>query len=438
MEAPILRMVLQQISSERNPLGLLRLITLLPDPGSWDFVITQAPGALTASITPPKPLPLQNLLALQVPEFLYGEEVELETEKGIVIIPGAFQAPASLPAQSISDYELTASKIVIRHFANSQLPAQLQSRLTIENFLRRNTWLGSRKCRRYRCRVRLQVLGTLYEFTPLSVQAGSTSLRFQLELKVPSNGTVTLATDVLLRSFTVRDVHLGESAALVRRIQPCLQELRKLGIRGADIEIDQPGLVTLGLGGKDLLGLSESESNVIGEVLSESPKVAELAHRLYLLRRETEVRDLNSRIVGALTGPQVYVDADVLTAVPRSEMNVVGLFHLLEGRRMLPFYFFKSRAWASSSGLDLIADYQFSGQEPIHLGRPLEFEYRLENFFSHGHAVEQTDGVICWELPPADLAGLSSTADCWRLEYKSGGSSMWVAVVARFPNIHIR
>ena len=434
MDGSILRTILEQIRSERNPLGIFKLVSLLPEPGSWNFVLMKTTEELKLTITPPTPVPLVHLLSLQVPEFLYSTTTELELKSDRLILPGAFSEtvePQGLP--TTSDEVTRVKQITLKGFANSDLPAELLQENLLKRYLRDHTWLGSRKFQHRNVSVRVQVLGTTYEFRPKEIQQGVSTLRFKVECHVPA-GEVMLATDVMQRRFSFRDSLLGTSELWTHTFESTVRELRKCGISGGVIEVDAADQVTLGLGGKEVAKPGAS-LEAIAKAAGQDAKLVALANVVSRHHHEGEVVDLNQRIERALHEPQVYVAGKRLTAVPRSEMCVVGLFHLIEGMDELPFKVFTSHAWAGASGLDLIADYQLTSTDPIKKGRPIEFELRLQNFFTHGHAIQQTDGVICWEDPSDSISGLSVTDLSWRYSYQSAEGDMWVAVVEKFPNL---
>ncbi len=96
----------------------------------------------------------------------------------------------------------------------------------------------------------------------------------------------------------------------------------------------------------------------------------------------------------------VYVKStnQLLHRLPKNEHDTLALMWKLEALKLLPFDLFTSLEHTNLEGIDVIANYRETPDAHTNKYCPIEVEYIFENFYSHGHNVNQVMTVICWDV----------------------------------------
>ena len=94
--------------------------------------------------------------------------------------------------------------------------------------------------------------------------------------------------------------------------------------------------------------------------------------------------------------PKVHIDGKVFMVKPSCENELVGLYMKMEASKKLPFDC-SVLEYTSKSGIDALANFRLAEIGYYEKYAPIEFEFKLENYFDHGHPLEQTALIICWE-----------------------------------------
>lgn len=136
----------------------------------------------------------------------------------------------------------------------------------------------------------------------------------------------------------------------------------------------------------------------------------------------------------------VYFGDRLVYRLPTNENELVSLHQKLEGMGGLPFAHFSSLEYTPKLGIDAIANFKIEATAPSNRLATVEFEYRLENYFSHDHPHEQTDLIVCWDgsgsVPQGTIHRDPARAWLWFL--RTGNRIIPVARVKDYPRIDIR
>ena len=126
--------------------------------------------------------------------------------------------------------------------------------------------------------------------------------------------------------------------------------------------------------------------------------------------------------------------------VPSCENELVALFMKLEARGALPFPLFRVLEYTSREGLDALANIQWEEGSAPHKFAPVEFEYRFESFFDHGHPEKQVHAIVCWHSDDEAPGVPEGASFSWITEPFLGllsyeGHQVRVLFVSRLPGI---
>jgi hypothetical protein len=106
---------------------------------------------------------------------------------------------------------------------------------------------------------------------------------------------------------------------------------------------------------------------------------------------------INKRQERVESAQKINVDGKHYMTVPTCENELVALYMKLESAKKLPFEC-NVIEYTSRSGIDALANFKLSDVEHLQRYAPVEFEFMLENYFDHGHPIEQTTLIICWDV----------------------------------------
>jgi len=134
----------------------------------------------------------------------------------------------------------------------------------------------------------------------------------------------------------------------------------------------------------------------------------------------------------------VYYGNKLLHREPSSENDTLALLWKLEALEILPFYYFKTLEHTSQSGIDVLADYQWSEISAKKVFSPIEVEFLLENFLKHDHEITQAPLVICWKIHNKDSLIKRKLLEVTEEPYKYKFMGSDVLVLSMIPKISIR
>ena len=122
--------------------------------------------------------------------------------------------------------------------------------------------------------------------------------------------------------------------------------------------------------------------------------------------------------------------------VPSNEYETVILFSAMVAENSHPFYHFELHEYASSQGIDSISTYKIRQTDVAKSTQATEFEYKLSNFFKHGHPIQHTEIIICWIIDscPHDI---NPTEFPWLYKLDIDGHAIPVVEMKKFPSIKV-
>jgi hypothetical protein len=122
--------------------------------------------------------------------------------------------------------------------------------------------------------------------------------------------------------------------------------------------------------------------------------------------------------------------------VPSNEYETVILFSAMVAENSHPFYHFELHEYASSQGIDSISTYKIRQTDVAKSTQATEFEYKLSNFFKHGHPVQHTEIIICWVVDTCPYEVIK-TEFPWLYKLNIDGHDIPVVEMAKFPKIKV-
>lgn len=122
--------------------------------------------------------------------------------------------------------------------------------------------------------------------------------------------------------------------------------------------------------------------------------------------------------------------------VPSNEYETVILFSAMVAENSHPFYHFELHEYASSQGIDSISTYKIRQTDVAKSTQATEFEYKLSNFFKHGHPIQHTEIIICWTIDPCPH-DVNPTEFPWLYKLEIDSHAIPVVEMKKFPSIKV-
>lgn len=157
------------------------------------------------------------------------------------------------------------------------------------------------------------------------------------------------------------------------------------------------------------------------------------------LAQKISAERIDKRKEQVRSGSFVYWNKKLVYKLPTNENELVALHQKLEGMGGVPLPVFSSLEYTPKLGIDAIANFKIETTEALHQFSTVEFEYRLENFFSHKHSVGHTDLIICWDGggPVRDGTLKQDTTRNWLSYLYKGERVIPVIKVRHYPGLRI-
>lgn len=116
---------------------------------------------------------------------------------------------------------------------------------------------------------------------------------------------------------------------------------------------------------------------------------------------------------------------------PENEQETVILFTALVAEKALPFAYFEMHEYAANQGIDAITSYKVMDVDVTKNRVATEFEYKLSNYFKHGHPIQHTEIIICWVV---DITrdDLTVTDENWLYKLNLDGNTIPVVEMKNF------
>lgn len=400
------------VASRPDPLSVLRLVNS-PSLSDWRFRMSfdeNGKNVLHIQRTSPfTPESLVDLLSGKVPELLAGDSVVLRDSQGAELIsidleqvratPSAnsiIELPATLPA--------TIDEVVIVGFLGKSMFVEWQAHDKLRSYAYDRTSLGSEKYVALGCRVEWNCMGratVLHRKSRFAAPKATGAPHFYTELHFEGEGSGSGFVVYLLTSPKLSNSIAFHSTygRLCESDQALLTAATQFWPGHWLIEICSSDL-SEGVTGR-LVPTSHLRSTIDHLVQRMAHILAgrEFQGHLELCERreiEEQARSLRDRQAQARLADYVYCQDELLMRVPRSENEVVALYMKLELKGALPVARLRCLEYTTQKGIDALGEYQrLPADAVLHLA-PIEFEFKLENFFTHGHPASQVRLIVCW------------------------------------------
>lgn len=122
--------------------------------------------------------------------------------------------------------------------------------------------------------------------------------------------------------------------------------------------------------------------------------------------------------------------------VPSNEYETIILFTAMVAEQSHPFHSFELHEYASSQGIDSFSTYKIRPTDVAESTRATEFEYKLSNFFKHGHPIQHTHIIICWMIDPCPYE-VNKTEFPWLYKLNIDGHFIPIVEIKNFPNLKV-
>jgi hypothetical protein len=136
----------------------------------------------------------------------------------------------------------------------------------------------------------------------------------------------------------------------------------------------------------------------------------------------------------------VWLEKELLHAVPDSEWDTSAILWKLEGKGKTPFATFRTLQYAGrAKGVDLLVDFQEATDSELLHCVYVEIERYFSNFLKHRHDAKQMRCVVCWKVDGLRGAPgkLEQSPLKWKWHYHIGETVLPVYEIQNFPGIRI-
>lgn len=410
--------------SSGDPLGVLKVIN--SDVGkAWNFhVRLSASTSPELAISIPADLSPWQLLDGTIPEIHWCSQIIVKSNSQVVKVE-----PCSGKILSTSSIETFENEILLMDFTGSHLHPIWGDSNEIQKYLSKFTWLGVPHKNRIHNKLNWKYISR--EFTFESDQlSSSNSLGECISMQVGD-----LAIDIYERpgfkETSVWEKTFGDFSNRTE-FRPLADAIKRRGLSGALIVLSNGWKFDLGpLGVVRPLERIDSNIQEFKIRIMDSDNFESWVGKRRQRKEIGEAARLSLRLDQAKNAAQVFYKDSMIGTVPTSEAGASALLHKLEALGGIPFPKFNTIAWASSDGIDAIADIQFGLNEPVGHLLPIEYEFKFENFLTHQHPHGHVHLVACWFK--SDL--LTKTDEPWLYTYKD--AKFKVLVISEVPGLKV-
>lgn len=410
--------------SSGDPLGILKVINFSPGK-EWTFHLR-----LNQSTSPelviklPAYLQPWDLLDGTIPELHWCSRIEVKSQG----IHASIEPHSGKVISSGVSGDLE-NEITLVDFGGKHLNPIWGDFYQIQVYLTKYTWLGVPHKKRIHNKLFWKFLAVTYTFDSDKLASGP-SLGECISLE-HNNFVIDIYERPGVKETTVSEKTFGDFSNR-SELKPLIEAVKRRGLNGALIVLSNGWQYDLGP-----LGIIRSLERVEFNIQEFKIQIMDSALLMSWIEKRKhrkeigEAARLSSRLEQAKNAAQVFYKDTIIGTVPTSEAGAAAILHKLEVLGGIPFPKFNTIAWASSDGIDAIADIQFSLNEPVGHLLPIEYEFKFENFLTHQHPHGHVHLVACWYR--SDL--LSNTDKPWLYTYKD--AKFKVLVISKVPGLKI-
>ena len=387
-----------------HPLDLLRLVNLYTS-RNWFFRIKFLDNKNHIHISADPPLTEKELLGLldgKIPS-LYGYEqlAIMINDEPFVVCPQE-ETRKNQRATSFhfskDTFQVIDGQLKIVGFP--PIPT-LQKLPCLTEWVHVNTWYGSAK---YENKKHTFSVLNLANSMEVSIKEPALAIEpfFKKTLLIDVNGetcgNLIFISSPNIKKSIVRHSRFGEIniISILSEFWKVLRFDKQSGIV-LEIDTEHPEWFTA-LGPIDITHLKAVLSGIREHVLNiyDSPGFKLYQEKVENYRKVMAAQDLQIRQKRYEDANKIIIDNEIFMKEPTCENEVVALYMKLEAAKKFPFDVCKVLEYTSKKGIDALGDFRIRNTETIRKTTPIEFEYMLDNFWDHGHPIEQTTLIICW------------------------------------------
>jgi hypothetical protein len=412
------------LKSAGDPLAILKIANLKPG-SNWIFNIRlNEQTAPELSIYLPEGISPWEILDGTFPELHWCSEIEVRTQDTVTTI----EACTGL-ILNVRELKGNRNELVLKDFAGKHLNSSWGDSSLIEKYLLKNSWIGVPVRNRPHGTITWIFVSEEYIFDSsklISKQTlgENTSLQesqFVVDIYERPGGKETTILEKTFGDFSSRP-----------EFKPMMEAIRRKGLSGALLVLANGWQFDVGpFGVVRSLERTENTIQSLKIKIIDSTVLNSWIDRRKQRKEIGEAARLDLRRESAKNAPRVFYNDRCIGTVPTSEAGASAIFHKLEVLGGIPFPRFSTLAWASSDGIDAIADIQFDLNEPMGHLLPIEYEFKFENFLTHQHPHGHVHLVVCWYK--SDL--LTKTDKAWLYLYKD--AKFKVLVISEVPGLKI-
>jgi len=321
------------------------------------------------------------------------------------------------------------NEIRLVDFAGSHLNPIWGDSYQIQSYLSKFTWFGVPYKNRTHSKLNWKYISEVFTFESdklTSVHSLGESISLQ-----NSDFAIDIYERPGVKDTSVLEKTFGDFSSRTE-FKPLIEAMKRRGLNGALIVLSNGWRFDLGpLGVVRSLEKVETTIQEFKIQITDSDVFTSWVEKRKHRKEIGEAARLSLRLDQAKNATQVFYKDKLIGTVPTSEAGASAILHKLEVLGGIPFPKFNTIAWASSDGIDAIADIQFDLNEPVGHLLPIEYEFKFENFLTHQHPHGHVHLVACWFR--SDL--LSKTDKPWLYTYKD--AKFKVLVISEVPGLKI-
>ena len=437
------------LGAQGDPTKLCSLINLMPGHGAWRFVFTvDANSRLVAEVHQGDPMAqpyaVEAVFGGVVPETLKCEYAEYQVGATQYIVRDLTNALVIgnrnnelVVEEHAVPWQPGTHLRLVGYWPSESIPPSLATQTSVAKAFYEGTYLGSLKYSSPQKTLRWRVLGQpevaltsavvrewmQYAHEPFEIALSTELLNARLYAKKA------------LQEIAIRYSDFG-CTANASWFGTLITRLRSLGVPHSVVELDGPGCFNLTVFGRVLPGLDlRKQIGLLCDEAEASDAIRELRVRIQRKKRIQQAQDLSARIADARTGVPVLFNGEFICLAPRAEQATVALLAKLEGMGALPFAF-RTRAWTTHVGIDLIADFCLTDDGFMKTDVPVELEYKFENFLTHGHPPQHVEMIVCWSVEGSEQR-LRGDNRPWLFHYHADHRSIPVVALRHIPGLSV-
>ena len=412
------------LNSSAEPLGILKVVNTAPSQ-NWGFQIK-----LNENMSPeitvklPESISPWSLLDGTIPELHWCTKILVRCRGFDYEID-----PYSSAIGEVKKAIIDLNEIILTDFGGNYLNPIWGELDEIQKYLTRYTWFGVPLKNRKQSLLTWRYMADEYFFesarlmhtAKLGECLSFQSNNFIIDIYERPGHKETEIMESVYGDFLNRQEY-----------RPLVEAVKRKGVSGSLIVLSKGWKFDMGpLGAIRSLERTEQIVQSFKFQIVDSEKFQGWVEKRRERKKMGEAARLSTRLEHARNAAQVFYKDKLIGTVPTSEAGAAAIFHKLEALGGVPFPRFNTIAWASSDGIDAIADIQFELNEPVGHLLPIEYEFKFDNFITHQHPHEHVYLVVCW----SNSNLLTKTSKSWIFTYKH--AKFKVLIISEVPHLKI-